>query len=368
MPRFRLIGKIKKKHLLITLLLVVGAIVYLYRAPIFSFIQDRLTLEIRTIREVVSEEGAVISVVEKASPAVVSIVEKKVILNPFSGPLSQEQGIGTGFIVNANGTILTNKHVVSDQDVEYSVVTSDGKQYEIKEIHRDTLYDLAILKVNASGLPTLSLGDSNLLKVGQTVVAIGNALGQFSNTVTRGVVSGVGRGITAGSVFGGQTQYIDDVIQTDAAINPGNSGGPLLNLSAEVIGINVAMASGAENIGFSIPISLIKPVVAQFESDGRIIRPFLGVSYYLITENEAQLRGLPQGVFVQKVITGSAAKKAGVRVGDVITKIDGKEITQTNSLAKVISAYNVGDSITLTVSRKGKILTLKATLREAPTN
>lgn len=364
----RLPVKLHKKYISIILLLVFIGVVYLYRVPIFSFIKDRLTiLEITTTYRITAEEEAVISVVEKTSPAVVSIVKKQVIMSPSSGPLSQKQGIGTGFIIDGNGIILTNRHVVSGSAADYSVVTKDGGEYEVKEIHRDTVYDLAIIKINASGLSTLSLGDSDAMKVGQTVVAIGNALGRFSNTVTKGVVSGMGRGITTSSISGGQTQQLEDVIQTDAAINPGNSGGPLLNLSSEVIGINVAMASGAENIGFSIPINLIKPVVEQFESVGRIIRPFLGVSYYLISEDESRLLDLPQGAYVQEVITGSPAKKAGVKAGDIITTISSQEVTEINTLAKIILTYKVGDKVTLTIKRGNKTVILKATLGEAPT-
>ena len=339
---------------------------YFYRVPIGEFLKERLTfLEIRTVQRIVKEEDAVIEVVDDTSPAVVSVVQKKMVLDFFSGPLSQKQGIGTGFIIRENGVILTNRHVVSDQDAEYSVVTADGTEYEVKEIHRDTAYDLAILKVSASGLPTLSLGDSDQIKVGQSVVAIGNALGRLSNTVTKGIVSGIGRGITAGGSLGGDTEELDDVIQTDAAINPGNSGGPLLNLSSEVVGINVAVASEAENIGFAIPINLVKSAVDQFEQTGKIVRPFLGVSYYLITEDAAKVQDLPRGAFVQEVVAGSAAQKAGVKAGDVITAIGGGSITEKNSLAKIVLKYEVGDKVSLTVVRNGKTIALSATLGES---
>lgn len=361
--------KIKKKHLLIVFVLVLLALTYLYRLPLFSFIKDRLaTLEIRTIQRVVTEEEAVMAVVRQSSPAVVSVVQSKVVLDLFSGPLSQKQGIGTGFIIRENGVILTNRHVVSDLNAEYSVVMADGTEYQVEEIHRDTAYDLAIIKIAASGLPTLILGDSDQIKVGQSVVAIGNALGRLSNTVTKGVVSGIGRGVTAGSGYGGGIEKFDDVIQTDAAINPGNSGGPLLNLSSEVVGINVAVASGAENIGFSIPINLVKSAVEQFERTGKIVRPFLGVFYYLITEDAAKVQNLPQGVFVQEVFAGSGAARAGVKAGDVITALDDHLISEKNSLAKIILKYKVGDKVSLTVVRGGKTITLPAILGEAPTN
>lgn len=364
--------KITKKQLIISVFAALATLValgFVYREPIVSFIADRLaTLEIRTIRKVVTQEEAVIAVVEKASPAVVSIVQKRIVLDPFSGPIAQRQGIGTGFVIKESGVILTNRHVVSDKDAEYTVVTKDGKEYEAKEIHRDFAYDLAIIQISASGLPTLVLGDSDNIKVGQTVVAIGNALGRFSNSVTAGVISGIGRGIEISSMLGTASEYLEDVIQTDAALNPGNSGGPLLNLSSAVVGINVAIAVEGENIGFSIPINIAKSAIADFEKYGRIIRPFLGVSYYVITEDLAKLRSLPQGAFVQSVVSGSGADKAGVRVGDVITTIDGQKIAERTTLAKIIISHKVGDTVTLNINRSGKELTLKATLGEAPTD
>jgi len=357
----------RKVLILIFLVVALGLItlVYLFRNPLISFVEDRLTT---TVQRVVTEDEAVVGVVDKASPAVVSIVEKTVITSPFTGPLSQEQGIGTGFIIRENGLILTNKHVVSDQNVQYSVVTKDGKEYTVKKVTLDPAYDLAILKIDASNLPVLTLGDSDKIKVGQTAIAIGNALGRFSNTVTKGVVSGVARGITASTGYGTQSEELDNVIQTDAAINPGNSGGPLLNLSSEVVGINVATASGAQNIGFALPINVVKPVVEQFEKEGRIIRPYLGVSYYLITEDDSKLRGIPQGAFVQQVVSGSGAQKAGLVAGDIITAINGEQISENDSLASVIIKYGVGDKITLTVVRGSKTLTFSATLGEAPAN
>jgi len=348
---------------------IFATLVVVYREPIVSFIADRLgTIEIKTVQKVVTQEEVVIAVVKKASPAVVSIVEKQTVLNPFSGPITQQQGIGTGFVIRGDGVILTNRHVVSDTDAKYTVVTKDGKEYEVKEIHRDFAYDLAIIKVAASDLPMLTLGDSDTIQVGQTVVAIGNALGKFTNTVTTGVISGIGRGIEASSGFGTASEYLEDVIQTDAALNPGNSGGPLLNLSSEVVGINVAIAVEGENIGFSIPINTAKPVVADFEKYGRIIRPFLGISYFVITEDLARLRDLPQGAYVQSVVEGSGADKAGGRGRGVVTVIDGGKITKQTTLAKIIISHKVGDTVTLSINRNGKELTLKATLGEAPSD
>ncbi len=318
-----------------------------------------------TEQKIISEESAVIEVVEKASPAVVSIAAKQVVFSPFTGPAAEESGIGTGFIVGSDGLILTNKHVVSSEKTRYRVVLKDGTDYPVVAIHRDPFVDLAILEIEASGLPTVELGDSATLRVGQTVVAIGNALGRFSNTVTVGVVSGIGRGVTASSGYG-KSEVLDDVIQTDAALNPGNSGGPLLNLSGEVIGINVATTSGAENIGFSIPVNAIKPVLTDFKAKGRIVRPFLGVEYVIVTEDLSVLRKLPQGAFIQKVVSGTPAEEAGLKAGDVITKIDGEDINEKHTLAQVIRGHKVGDKLQLTVNRNGEVLTMTATLGEAP--
>ena len=331
-----------------------------------SFTQIQTRTEVITEKKVVSEESAVIEVVEEASGAVVSIVAKQVVFSPFTGPAVEEGGIGTGFIVESDGLILTNKHVVSAENARYRVVLKDGTDYPVEEIHRDPFVDLAILRIKASGLPTVKLGDSSQLKVGQTVIAIGNALGRFTNTVTVGVVSGIGRGITASSGFG-QSEVLDDVIQTDAALNPGNSGGPLLNLSGEVIGINVATTSGAENIGFSIPINAVKPVLADFKAKGRIVRPFLGVEYVIVTEDLSVLRKLPQGAFIQRVVKDTPAEEAGLKAGDIIIKVDGEDINEENTLAQAIRKHKVGDSLRLTIDRNGRQLELTAVLGEAPT-
>jgi len=322
--------------------------------------------QVVTRRTVVTEESAVIEVVENASPAVVSITAQQVVFSPFGGASTEDSSIGTGFIVSADGLILTNKHVVAAENARYRVILKDGTDYEVQEIHRDPFIDLAILKIDASGLPIVDLGDSSSLKVGQTAVAIGNALGKFSNTVTVGVISGIGRGITASSGYG-QSEVLDDVIQTDAALNPGNSGGPLLNLSGEVVGINVATTSGAENIGFSIPINAVNPVLDDFKVNGRIVRPFLGIEYVIVTEDLSVLRKLPQGAFIQRVVAGTPAEEAGLKAGDIVTKIDGEDINEENTLAQVIRSHKVGDRLVLMVDRNGRQLELTAALGEAPT-
>ncbi len=239
---------------------------------------------------VVSEESVIIDAVKKASPAVVTVsvtqtqpsgVEYQIDpFNPFAPiiPLPRgsnqntQQNIGSGFIVDKNGLIITNKHVVSDTTATYSIITNDNKTYAVTQIYRDPSNDLAVLKINppAGGLPTVQLGDSNSIQVGQLAIAIGTALGQFRSTVTTGVVSGVGRGITAGDPFAGAAEQLDNVIQTSAAINPGNSGGPLLNSAAQVVGINVAVSAQGQNIGFALPINVVKRALINFEKTGQL--------------------------------------------------------------------------------------------------
>ncbi len=320
-------------------------------------------------REVVGEENAIIDVVETARPSVVSILVGKVSWNPVTGPEKVEGGIGTGFIVDSDGLILTNRHVVSDTSASYTVVLDNDEEYPVQDIYRDAFNDLAILKIDAQGLQPLQLSDSDALKVGQNVVAIGNALGEFPNAVTSGIVSGIGRGITAtSSPFGGTAQLLEDVIQTDAALNPGNSGGPLLNLSAEVVGINVAMTQGAENIGFAIPVKVVKPTLENFEKHGRIVRPFLGIQYVMISSEIAESRDLPEGAYVREVVMDSPAGEAGLQPSDIITKIDGAEVTEDQTLAQIIARKSVGDEITMNVYRNGREIEIEAKLVEAPTD
>src|SRR3989344_5949629 len=217
-------------------------------------------------RTVIQEENAIISAVEETSVSIVAIgISQRVVnpFDPFSIPKREDSTIGTGFVVT-KGLIVTNKHVVAETRGVYLVVTKDGQKYEVRKVYRDPVLDMAIVQIDANNLPPLELGDSSKLKVGQTVIAIGNALGRFTNTVTTGVVSGLGRKVIAGSPFEGSLESLDNLIQTDAAINLGNSGGPLLNSSGEVIGVSVATTEGAQNIGFAIPINSIKGLVDEF--------------------------------------------------------------------------------------------------------
>jgi S1-C subfamily serine protease len=326
---------------------------------------------------ILHEENVVIDVAEKVSPSVVTVsiqTQRRRILefNPFGGGFNQRyeggtaQDIGTGFVVDANGVIVTNKHVVSETGASYKVITQDGKEYDVKEISRDPSNDLAVLKIDASGLTPVTLGDSGNLKAGQFVIAIGTALGEFRHTVTTGVISGLGRGITAGSAYEGYVERLDDVIQTDAAINPGNSGGPLLNSAGQVIGVNVAVAQGAQNVGFAIPVNTVKDALSQYNQSGKFAsKPYLGVEYQMISQQSALLNEVPQGAYIQNVVTGSPAEKAGLQVEDIIVKIDGTELKdQENGLAGVISGKKPGQTISLEVWRNGETKTVQATLSE----
>ncbi len=338
------------------------------------------------LKSLSSQEQAVISAVKKASPAVVSVILTKDVpvfeeywSSPFQffpeyrqkGTEKQKVGGGSGFIISADGLILTNKHVVEEENVEYTVVLSNGKKYSAKILAKDPVNDVAILKINAKNLPTLTLGDSDKIQVGQTVIAIGYALGEFQNTVSVGVISGIGRNILAGS-SSGKIEELSQLIQTDAAINEGNSGGPLLNLSGRVIGINTAMASGAENIGFAIPINTVKKSVEQVKKSGKITYPFLGINYILINEEIKEKYNLSvnYGALIVKdengisVVPGSAADKAGLQENDIILEIDGKKISKDNPLNKIILSKNPGDKISLKILRKGKEINLTATLGE----
>ncbi|HSX39165.1 MAG TPA: trypsin-like peptidase domain-containing protein [Candidatus Saccharimonadales bacterium] len=319
-------------------------------------------------QQVVSEESSVVDVVSKVSPAVVSVIVKTVNFDMFTGPAATEQGIGTGFIINSDGLIVTNSHVVSDPNGQYSIVLKDGTTYEVKKVHLDTFSDIALLEIDAKNLPTVNLGDSDVLKVGQRAIAIGNALGMYQNTVTVGVVSGISREVTAYDELGGNSKTYENAIQTDAALNPGNSGGPLLNSAGQVIGINVATSPAAQNLSFAIPVNTLKPIIDSFLKVGRIVRPYLGVQYTIITKEIADIRRLPQGAFVSQVVTGSPADKGGIERGDIVKTIDGVQVSSANSLSTVINKHKVGDAVAIVLDRSGKEQTVYVTLEEAPEN
>lgn len=326
-------------------------------------------IENRETRTVVDEENAVISTVEKTSPSVVAVGITQRLVNPFdpfSVPRSREQTIGTGFVISDKGVIVTNRHVVSDPTAKYSIATKDGKKYEITKIYRDPVLDLALVQTNATDIKPLDLGDSSKLKVGQTVIAIGNALGRFDNTVTTGVVSGLGRSVTTGDPFTYETENLENLIQTDAAINPGNSGGPLLNSKAQVIGVNVAVTEGAQNIGFAIPISEVKDLLNEFEQTGTISRPYLGVRYRFITKDVALMNDVPQGAYIMEIVKGSPAEKAGLQIRDIVTKIDGQIVNSEDKISEVISKKKVGEKLNLEVYSEEKTKSLTAILEQSP--
>src|SRR3989338_3130394 len=346
-----------------------------------------------------THEERIIEVVQKSLPAVVSIMvgEELAALEakgfPFYGqaPLLGESeediverlpktddgkirvGGGSGFIVASDGYILTNKHVVADPDAEYTILTPTEDKYIAKVLARDPINDVAILKIDATDLPTISLGDSNRIVLGQSVVAVGNALGEFRNSVSTGIVSGLSRFVTAMTDMDGHAERLRGLIQTDAAINPGNSGGPLVNLASEVIGINSAVIFGAQNIGFAIPINKAKKDLADVQKFGRIRKPFLGVRYLLLSPELKKKFSAPadagalvvaEGGGGAAVAKGSAADKAGLRAGDVITAINGAAISDTTPPEELIEKCAIGDTVSIAFLRKGETMERKAALTE----
>lgn len=325
-----------------------------------------------------SSENNVVEVVERSKPSFVTVSATRQIRTPnsslgfpfemfFDLPSEQStqevnQDIGSGFVVSQqDGLVVTNRHVVSDVEAEYTVIDNEGNSHAVTNIYRDPVNDLAILQTD-SRLPALSLADSEQLKVGENVIAIGTALGEFRETVTTGIISGLGRGITASDGFA-STERIDNLIQTDAAINPGNSGGPLLNSRGEVIGVNVAMAA-AQNIGFAIPINVVKSSIENFNETGRFDRPMLGVRYKIIPQETALLNDVPEGAYVIEVIPDSTAAALGVETGDIITKIDGRTLDEIEgNVAGGINQKKIGDTVTLEVWREGNLQTLQGALQ-----
>jgi serine protease Do len=335
--------------------------------------------------KVIDEQSAVIDVVSKSDGSVVSIVGTKDLGNidrffrrQTSSKADQKQtvGAGTGFIVSKEGYILTNRHVVDDSSADYTVVFSDEEIYPVKVLARDTVLDIAILKVDIQNrdLKALSFGDSDSIKVGQTAIAIGNSLGEFNNSVSKGIISGLARTITAADEVTGSSEILDDIIQTDASINPGNSGGPLLDINGNVIGINVAKAQSAENIGFAIPINNIKPILESVITKGKIERPYLGIRYLDITSELAKEKNLKYdyGAYLSGDETGSAvasnspAGKISLKEGDIILEIENNKITLQETLKKQLQKYKVGQEITLKIYKDEKEQDVKIKLENNP--
>lgn len=335
-------------------------------------------------QKIVSEENVVIDVAEKGSESVVTVSLKRqkpsqqqFFLDPFGmfgnnpfgnqadkKPETEQVDIGSGFVVDKSGLVVTNKHVVSQGVAsDYKIIMKDDSEHQVEKIWRDPVNDLAILKISGGNFQTIEMGDSDNLKVGSFVVAIGTALGEFRHTVTTGVISGLGRGITAGDGFMG-AEKLDNVIQTDAAINPGNSGGPLLNSLGQAIGVNVAVSQSANNIGFALPINVVKESLNNFNTTGQFDRPFFGVRYQIITKEQGILNSVPAGAYVVEVVKDSSAEKAGIEKGDVITKFDGKDLSQEKqSLVQLLGKKKIGDKVEVELYREKETKKLQVELK-----
>ena len=315
-------------------------------------------------------EGSIADIANKVSESVVSIITSTKATD-FFGQNYSSSAAGTGIIVTKDGYILTNKHVINGAS-KVSVILDDGTTYEDVEIvATDPLNDIAFLKIkDVSDLTPATLGDSKTINVGQQVIAIGNALGEYQNTVTAGIISGTGRSVTASDGSGYNAETLSDMIQTDAAINSGNSGGPLVNAAGEVIGINTATSTTAENMGFAIPVSSVKGMLKQLIETGKAERTYLGVYSVEITPEAAKAYNLPvtAGAYLYSpssysaIVKDSPAAKAGLKDKDIVTKINGVEVGSAGSLANLISEYKPGDTVQLAVIRDGKEIAINVTL------
>jgi len=345
-----------------------------------------------------AEDRQVIEAVRKVSPSVVSIVVSKELaklynstgtfpfeqffgfefapsVQPPQPGQKQQIGGGTGFVISSDGLILTNRHVVADAEAQYEVVMSDGRLLPATVAAVDAILDIAVLKIEAKDLPVAPLGDSSKLETGETVIAIGNALSEYSNSVTKGVISGINRRVVAGDGYG-DSEVIEEALQTDAAINPGNSGGPLISLRGEVVGVNTAVNRAGQSIGFAIPIDAARVVIDSYRENGRIVRPWLGVRYVMLTAESAKANGLTaeRGALVvgggqsegAAVVPGSPAEQAGLKAGDVLLDVDGVPLGTDHPLASVISRKRAGDVVSIRVLRETTEMTIQATLAELP--
>jgi serine protease Do len=338
------------------------------------------------------EKSPIVKVAKRVCPAVITIVISKDLpkvegfyMLPFGDQelvlpkidsVKKEKtkiGGGSGFLVSGDGHILTCTHVVGDPEAEYTVIVDPKHKYPAKVLAKDPLVDVAILKIEGENLPYLELGNSSEIEVGETVIAIGNPLGEFEDTLSAGIVSGLSRKITA---YGGahlKTANLRGLIQTDAAINPGNSGGPLVNLDGKAIGINTAVVMGAQNLGFAIPISYAQKILEEVRKYGRLIRPFLGARYVILTKEISRANNLPidYGALIVRenfgepaIIERSTAEKAGLKEYDVILEADAKKITEDNPLNEVLASHKIGDEISFKILRDSKEIDIKAKLEE----
>jgi len=339
-----------------------------------------------------AEKSPIVEIAKRVCPAVITIVISKDLPKiegfyylPFGGQNllvprldkgkseKTKVGGGSGFIVSADGYVLTSQHVVSDPEAEYAVILEPTKKFPAKVLAREPINDTAILKIDGKDLPFLELGDSDKIELGEAVVAVGNPLGEFHDTISSGIVSGLSRFIAAYSGLSQETSRLKGLIQTDAAINPGNSGGPLVNMKGEVIGINTAMVMGAQNLGFAIPINYTKKDLEEIKRGGKIKRPFLGIKYIILNKEIAEQNKLPIGYGAlvirerlgeDAVINGSAAERAGLKEFDIILEINGEKITEKNPLANILQKFTIENEVELKVRRGKKEFTVKVKLEE----
>src|SRR3989338_4679507 len=335
----------------------------------------------------------IVNIAKKVCPAVITVIVSKDLPKvedfysfPYGGkeyimPMMEKGGTGkmektqigggSGFIISKDGYVLTSNHVVADTTADYTVIVDPKHKYPAKVLSRNPINDIAVLRIEGRAFPFIDLADSNKIQIGEEVVAIGNALGEFTDTISAGIVSGLSRYISA---FGGmdhQMQNLRGLIQTDAAINPGNSGGPLVNMDGKVVGINTAMIMGAQNIGFAIPVNYAKKDLHEVKKFGKLVVPFLGVKYVLLSKEMAKANKLPvdDGALVVRealgehpVIKGSAAEKAGIKEFDIILECDGEKITKENPLGGILQKCKIGQETTFRVLREGQQLVLAAVL------
>jgi len=344
------------------------------------------------INEIIMEKSPIIDIAKRVCPAVITIVISRDLPKvegfyflPYGGQQfavpkihgnkkeKTKIGGGSGFIVSPDGYVITSNHVVAERDADYTVIYEPNKTYPAKVISRDPISDVAILKIQVKGFPYVEMGDSDKIDLGETVIAIGNALGEFHDTVSTGVVSGLSRYISASSGLSRQTEMLRGLIQTDAAINPGNSGGPLVNIEGKAIGVNTATIMGAQNIGFAIPINYVKKDLEEVKKYGKIKRPFIGLKYIILNKEISQKDRLPvdYGALIVRevlgesaVIPGGAAEKAGLKEFDIILECQKEKITEENPLSHILQKSKVGQEIFLKVLRTKKEINIKVKLEE----
>ena len=368
----------KKKRALVILAVIAGVWLVVGAGVLGAWLSSQATQKNNSLtsgvdgNQVVTEDEAdLANIVKKVGPTVVSVVTTQ---TTGSGRFqTTSEGAGTGIIVSADGYILTNRHVVQDART-LEIINSEGERYsDVTLVGSDPLNDIAILKIKgAKDLPAAELGDSGTVRVGQRVIAIGNSLGQYQNTVTSGIISGLGRPVTAATdELGMNVESLTDLLQTDAAINPGNSGGPLINMAGQVIGINTAIVSDAQSVGFAIPINAARGIIRGVLADGTIQKAYLGVQFVAITPDIRAELNLSErnGALVKSgtsgqsaVISGGPADKAGIREGDIITKVDDRVVGEQGGLGSLIAEFLPGEKVTLTIIRDGKTQEVSVTL------